>query len=122
MSQPQRFPLVQLGRVGGIPNLAPMLPITLVSPQHKIQADGLVDCGSTVSVLPYDLGVQLGLDWHKQQRYSLQLTGGLGRCSSARRGGRRDCQSLCSCAAVFCLGSIRQRAFDLGTRQFFPGV
>ena len=77
MAQLQRFPLVQAGVLGGTPDLAPLLPLTLISRHNTLQASGLVDSGATVSVLPYDLGVQL--DWRRQRQYQLSLTGNLGK-------------------------------------------
>lgn len=77
MTQPQRFPIVQTQPAGGIPLLMPMVPIELISPHAAVQATGLVDSGATVSVMPFDLGIKLGLDWHKQHRYPIQLTGNL---------------------------------------------
>jgi hypothetical protein len=78
MSQPPRFPFVQTGTGQGTSSLAPLLPISLVSSHATVHAMGLLDTGATVSVMPHDLGLQLGLDWNLQQRYPLQLTGNLG--------------------------------------------
>jgi hypothetical protein len=37
---------------------------------------GLLDSASTIDVLPYDVGIQLGFDW-AQQTTSVRLTGNL---------------------------------------------
>ena len=47
-----------LGQVG-----MPLLPIRLENGTFHVDEIGLIDSGSTVNVLPYDLGLQLGLDW-----------------------------------------------------------
>lgn len=47
-------------------NDLPILPITLVNGLESMTCDALVDSGSTINVLPYDLGLQLGLDWEVQ--------------------------------------------------------
>ena len=41
-----------------------MLPIQLKSTSHTISELALVDSGAALSVLPFDLGLQLGLDWN----------------------------------------------------------
>ncbi|MDM8558614.1 hypothetical protein [Candidatus Parabeggiatoa sp. HSG14] len=52
------FPSLQKG--------LPFLPLTLSNTTHSIKVSGLVDSGSTVNVLPYDIGIQLGLIWETQ--------------------------------------------------------
>ena len=51
------------------PGLRGGLPFVDISLTHKgqgLHVSGLVDSGSTINVLPYDYGLQLGLDWHSQ--------------------------------------------------------
>jgi hypothetical protein len=47
-------------------DLMPDLPLLLRHRSHALSVVGLVDSGSSISVLPYSLGVQLGFDWSKQ--------------------------------------------------------
>jgi len=54
------------------------LPITLRHDTHVLTVTGLLDTGSTVNVLPYPLGLQLGLVW-EQQPTRVHLTGSLAR-------------------------------------------
>ena len=54
------------------------VPITLRHATHMLTAVGLLDTGSTVNVLPYPLGLQIGLVW-EQQTTRVQLTGSLAR-------------------------------------------
>ena len=54
----------------------PLLPITLDYQDRSIQANGLLDTGATVNVLPYQLGLEIGAIW-EEQATSLQLTGNL---------------------------------------------
>ncbi len=63
-----------LGASSGLP----YLPFTLVHQQNTVTVSGLVDSGATVSVLPYQVGLQLGLVW-AQQSVPLKLTGNLAR-------------------------------------------
>jgi hypothetical protein len=52
----------------------PFVPITLTYRDQTVQVSALVDSGSTVNVLPYDVGVQLGLIWEEQD-FSLDVVG-----------------------------------------------
>jgi hypothetical protein len=54
------------------------LPITLRHATHVLAVVRLLDTGSTVNVLPYPLGLQLGLVW-EHQTTQVQLTGSLAR-------------------------------------------
>ncbi|QTA93952.1 hypothetical protein [Desulfonema magnum] len=44
----------------------PFLPITLTHTTRSAEVSALVDSGSTVNVLPYGIGIQLGLIWENQ--------------------------------------------------------
>lgn len=63
-------------RASGNTGLLPFLPITLISGDKKVETIGLIDSGSTINVLPYSLGLSLGLEWGKQKT-SVPLTGSL---------------------------------------------
>ncbi len=52
----------------------PFLPVTLISKTCSVQVSALVDSGSTVSVLPYNIGVDPGFDW-ETQTFSLPVLG-----------------------------------------------
>src|SRR5947209_7935410 len=60
-----RFPFVpqSAGPVGTV--LAPLLPIRLANGSTAVDEVGLLDTGAAVNLLPYDLGVALGLDWNR---------------------------------------------------------
>lgn len=55
----------------------PRIPLTLQRGNRVIQALGLVDSGATVSVLPYEIGIQLGATWDDNKAI-IQLAGNLG--------------------------------------------
>ena len=78
MTTPVRFAYTDpaASRAGG--NLLAYLPITLSHETHVLAVVGLLDTGSTVNVLPYPLGLQLGFVW-EQQTTRVHLTGGLAR-------------------------------------------
>ncbi len=62
----QRFPYTVIKGFSGLKSGLPIIPITLSYEDNGVKVPGLVDSGSTVSVLPYDVGLQLGLDWDTQ--------------------------------------------------------
>jgi hypothetical protein len=45
----------------------PFVDITLTSKYQSIVRAALVDSGSTINILPYEDGLDLGLSWEKQQ-------------------------------------------------------
>ena len=47
----------------------PDLPIVLRQQNHSLSAVALVDSGASIGVLPYSLGIQLGLDWQTQKAH-----------------------------------------------------
>ncbi len=63
---PRHFQYTPPGAFPGMRIGLPFLPITLVHHSCAISALALVDSGSTVSVLPYDVGLRLGLKWDEQ--------------------------------------------------------
>lgn len=76
MIAPARFPYVQVMPQMGPRGLAPYIPILLSNWGRTEATSGLLDSGSTVNVLPFDLGIRLGADWDKQ-KLVIPLTGNL---------------------------------------------
>jgi hypothetical protein len=56
----------------------PMIPITLSYANFFVSANALLDSGSTVNLLPYDIGLQLGAIWERQT-VRLPLAGNLAK-------------------------------------------
>ena len=71
-----RFPYVQVDPSFGVASAFPYVPITLTHRQHEIAASALVDSGAALSVLPYNVGLQLGAVW-EQQTVPVKLSGNL---------------------------------------------
>ena len=67
MSLVEQFPYCDRNPASGGLDLMPDLPIVLRHQAYTISGIGLVDSGASISVLPYTLGVQLGLDWNTQK-------------------------------------------------------
>lgn len=59
-------------RIGSLP----YLPFVLAHRERSLSVSGLLDTGSTVNVLPYETGIQLGVIW-EQQPTRVKLTGNL---------------------------------------------
>jgi hypothetical protein len=55
----------------------PFIAVRLARNGKSVDADALVDSGAMINVLPFDLGVRLGLDWNAQP-HTLSLGGTLG--------------------------------------------
>ncbi|MGB8701253.1 MAG: aspartyl protease family protein [Thermosynechococcaceae cyanobacterium] len=54
----------------------PTIPITLSHADFSVSTNALLDTGSTVNLLPYDIGPQLGAIW-EEQTVRLPLAGNL---------------------------------------------
>jgi hypothetical protein len=72
----EQFPFVEGDPSRGAASRLPYLPITLTLGGCAVSVLGLLDTGATVSVLPHEVGVQLGLV-RGQQKARLQLEGDL---------------------------------------------
>lgn len=68
-----RFLYTEAQGMAGVPGMLPFIPLTLLHTEdgihiiRRLTVPALVDSGSTVNVLPRDIGEQLGLDWKHQQ-------------------------------------------------------
>ena len=62
----------------GASSSLPYLPFALIHQQQTVSVSGLVDSGAMINVLPFQIGLQLGLVW-AQQKIPLKLTGNLAR-------------------------------------------
>ena len=76
MTHPVRFPYIDSDPAHPGASQLPYVPLTLSNGQTTVACAGLLDTGATINVLPYPIGVQLGLIW-AHQTTALQLTGNL---------------------------------------------
>lgn len=76
MRKPQGYSYTTFDPTLGEAGFRPLLPITLDYQDRSIQANGLLDTGATINVLPYQLGIEIGAIW-EEQTTTLQLTGNL---------------------------------------------
>jgi hypothetical protein len=73
----KRFSFSIRDEVHGAVTPMPFLPLTLLHGDSTMQVRGLVDTGSTVNVLPYWAGIQLGAVW--KPTTPVRLVGNLAR-------------------------------------------
>jgi hypothetical protein len=76
VTPPERFPYTLLVPGIGEAGYVPFLPCVLTREGNSIAATGLLDTGASVNVLPYSIGLQLGLVWERQN-IPLRLFGNL---------------------------------------------
>ena len=79
MAQAEVFPFLVTDPAFGEASRLPYLPITLQL--QRLPVSALLDTGSAVNVLPYEVGLQLGAVW-EQQTTSIRLTGNLANQSA----------------------------------------
>ena len=78
MTLRKRFNFVEKSNSAGETSLVPYLTLTLSSQDASISTSGLLDTGASVNVLPYEIGVQLGLNWNDHNT-SVTLAGNLAK-------------------------------------------
>jgi len=78
MASKVRFTFTKVDPALGALSALPYLPITLSDRNQSLQVSGLLDTGSSVNVLPYEIGLRLGAVWERQ-RLSVPLGGNLPR-------------------------------------------
>ena len=76
MVDAQKFPYKIIDRNLGLVDRMPYLPLTLRYRDRSVNAEGLLDTGASVNVLPHPLGLQLGLIW-EDETLSVRLAGNL---------------------------------------------
>ena len=78
MVEAQKFSYKIIDSSLGMVDRMPYLPLTLISNGQSLNTEGLLDTGASVNVLPYELGLQLGLIW-EDETLSVLLAGNLAR-------------------------------------------
>lgn len=60
-----RFAFTEVDSKLGALSTLPYLPLILTYQNHSLSVSGLLDTGSSVNVLPYELGLRLGAVWER---------------------------------------------------------
>ena len=76
MSEAQRFPYIEIDPSLGSASALPYVSLTLELDAKAASVSALIDSGAALSVLPYDVGIQLGVVW-EQQTMPVRLAGNL---------------------------------------------
>lgn len=76
MSNPKRFPFIERRNSKGGANAFPCVPIALIYGDRTSEIFGLLDTGSSLNVLPYDVGLEFG-SVCEEQSLSIPLSGNL---------------------------------------------
>jgi hypothetical protein len=63
---PKRFGYVEADPLLGVASALPYAPIMLQMGDRKVQVSALIDSGSTLNVLPFDVGLKLDAVWDEQ--------------------------------------------------------
>lgn len=78
MAKSLRLPYVSVKNEHGEGTSRPIIPISLSYSEKSVEAEGLLDSGADVNVLPYSVGIKLGADWNAQN-IAIELSGNLAR-------------------------------------------
>jgi hypothetical protein len=78
MTFKKRLQFIEKSNSLGETSLVPYIPLCLSYQDNSISVSGLLDTGASVNVLPYEIGLQLGLDWDKCNT-SVTLAGNLAK-------------------------------------------
>ncbi|MUG96388.1 retroviral-like aspartic protease [Scytonema sp. UIC 10036] len=76
MLNSQRFPFIEGRDVFGDIDFVPQLPLILGYRNSTMEVSALLDTGASVNVLPYNVGIQLGVVW-EELTTTVQLAGNL---------------------------------------------
>ena len=76
MTLRKRFNFAEKFNSAGETSLVPYLALNLSSQDAYISTSGLLDTGASVNVLPYEIGIELGLNWNDHNT-SVTLAGNL---------------------------------------------
>ena len=114
----KRFPFIERTNSAGLSSTMPYLPITLTYRDHSVEATALLDTGASVNVLPYELGVQLGLTW-EEQTVPIQLSGNLARAETRGVVLSGTVDDFTSVLLAFAWTQSREAPLILGHMNFF---
>ena len=95
MAQADVFPFIVADTAFGEASRLPYMPIKLQLQGRSLAVSALLDTGSAVNVLPYEVGLQLGAAWERQTT-TVRLTGKLANEPARVLGIRLD---TCPCCA-----------------------
>jgi hypothetical protein len=96
----------------------PRILLTLRYNNQQLDILGLVDSGSTVSVLPHDIGLQLGARWD-DRKANLRLAGNLGKSPAMPLSIMATLGDFAPVQLVFAWVKVANAPLILGQTNFF---
>ena len=96
----------------------PRIPLTLRYNNQQVNVHGLVDSGSTVSVLPHEIGLQLGARWD-DRKANLRLAGNLGKSPAIPLSVLATIGDFAPVQLVFAWVKVANAPLILGQTNFF---
>lgn len=118
MSNQKRFPFLQDIGDRILPEPMPYLPLMLERQGRRSTAFGLLDTGSTVSVLPYHIGLDLGAVW-EEQIIPLKLKGNLANFEARALLLTAQIEGFSSVSLAFAWTRAENVSLILGHTNFF---
>ena len=118
MAQAEVFPFVVADPAFGDASRLPYMSIALQLQGQSLSVSALLDTGSAVNVLPYEVGLQLGAVWD-QQPITVRLTGNLANEPARVVTVMETVGTLPSARLVFAWTRARAVPLILGQVNFF---
>lgn len=113
-----RFTFTEVNPELGALSTLPYLPLILTYQNHSVSVSGLLDTGSSVNVLPYEIGLRLGAVWERQ-RLSVPLGGNLARFEARALVLMANVEQFSTVELVFAWTRDRNAPLILGHMNFF---
>lgn len=113
-----RFAFTQIDPSFGALSTLPYLPIVLTYQNQSVSTTGLLDTGSSVNVLPYEMGLRLGAVWERQ-RLSVPLGGNLARFEARALVLTANVERFSTVELAFAWTQDRNAPLILGQMNFF---
>jgi hypothetical protein len=115
---PHKYPYLKGIAGKTLPEAMPYLPLTLELNGNTKDVAGLLDSGSTVNVLPYNIGLELGAIWERQ-RISLSLVGNLANFEARALLVNAQIKGLLPVTLAFAWTKSEYATLILGQTNFF---
>lgn len=113
-----RFAFTEIDPDLGTLSTLPYLPLILTYRDQSINVSGLLDAGSSVNVLPYEMGLRLGAVWERQ-RLSVPLGGNLARFEARALVLTVNVERFSSVELAFAWTQDKNAPLILGQMNFF---
>lgn len=114
----KRFPFIERTNSLGLSSTLPYLAIALTYRDRSVEATALLDTGASVNVLPYDIGLQLGVVW-EEQTVPIQLSGNLAQTEARGLVLSATVAEFPSVLLAFAWTQSREAPLILGHMNFF---